>query len=170
MDKYETKFFSKNFFFFYQSRFLKWFCFDKNCSYLPCDVFEVNSLENVPTYDTICVIESEPPFLSHVFKDHRSFDKAFDSEVCIKIDRIAVTDECNDNNNYFEFQVTCLKEPNRNIRIVNAPLGELDDFDDVRVYARASGKAISRAIQVMFKLFPFQSFFFSINFLVFNFS
>lgn len=33
------------------------------------------------------------------------------------------------------------------IRIVYAPLGELDDYDDVRVYERAAGKAIARAIK-----------------------
>ncbi|KAJ6637518.1 putative aminopeptidase W07G4.4 [Pseudolycoriella hygida] len=92
-------------------------------NYLPCDVVEINSLENLSTWDTICVIESVPPILSCVFEEHRSFDKAFDSEV------------------------TCFKDPKTNIRIVSAPLGELDDFDDVRVYARASEKAISRAIK-----------------------
>jgi len=91
--------------------------------YLPCDIIAVNSLEATPTWDTICVIESEPPTLSNVFKTHRSFDKAFDSEV------------------------TCFKEPNQNYRVVYAPLGQLDDFDDVRAYARTSGKAISRAIR-----------------------
>lgn len=33
------------------------------------------------------------------------------------------------------------------IRIVYAPLGELDDYDDVRVYERAAGKGIARAIK-----------------------
>lgn len=33
------------------------------------------------------------------------------------------------------------------IRIVYAPLGDLDDFDDVRAYERAAGKGIARAIK-----------------------
>lgn len=38
-------------------------------------------MENVATWDTICVIESEPPIFADVFKEHRDFDKAFNSEV-----------------------------------------------------------------------------------------
>lgn len=50
---------------------------------------------------------------------------------------------------FFPFlQITCFKDPSKNYRVVNAPIGVLDDFDDVRVYARASEKAISRAIRV----------------------
>lgn len=79
-------------------------------------------MENVSDWDTICVIESEPPILADIFARQRSFDKAFDTEV------------------------SCFKDPKINLRIVYAPLGVLDDFDDVRVYARGSGKAISRAI------------------------
>lgn len=92
-------------------------------NYLPCDVREVTSLENLTAWDSICVIESEPPILAGIFAEHRSFDKAFDSDV------------------------TCFKDPKLAVRIVNAPLGVLDDFDDVRAYARASGKAIARAIK-----------------------
>lgn len=33
------------------------------------------------------------------------------------------------------------------IRVVYAPLGDLDDFDDVRAYERAAGKGIARAIK-----------------------
>lgn len=75
-------------------------------------------------WDSICIIESEPPTLSGCFAEQRSFDKAFDSEV------------------------TCFRDPKLKVRIVNAPLGVLDDFDDVRAYARASGKAVARAIKV----------------------
>lgn len=63
-------------------------------------------------------------------------------------------------------KVSCFRDPNRNVRIVNAPIGSLDDFDDVRAYGRASGKAISRAIKVSTSPSRF-TFFFTLSCFIF---
>lgn len=82
-------------------------------------------------WDALCVIDKEPRELSTHFLESRKFDKAFDNEV------------------------SCFKAAGFDGRIVYAPLGELDDFDDVRVFARAAGKALARAIKVNHSIFIF---------------
>lgn len=88
---------------------------------LPYDLKAVTKLGD-GNWDTICVIdECVPKELLFAFKDARSADQAFDSEI------------------------HCFKIPIG--RIVYAPLGKLDDYDDVRAYECASAKAIARAIK-----------------------
>lgn len=93
---------------------------------LPCDLIPVVDLaEAIATqaFDAICLVNknSTPGQFAAFFENARQCDAVFDKDV-----------SC--------FQVN-------GIRIVYAPIGDLDDFDDVRVYERAGAKAIARAIK-----------------------
>lgn len=48
----------------------------------------------------------------------------------------------------FDKEVSCFRVAGFDIRVVYAPVGELDDYDDVRVFERAVGKAMARAVKV----------------------
>lgn len=91
---------------------------------------EANLLKSISgsTYDAICIVDgylqSAGDHLSRGFAAQRSLDAAFDSEVsCFRVDGIET-------------------------RIIYAPVGTLDDYDDVRVYERAVGRALARAVKV----------------------
>lgn len=49
----------------------------------------------------------------------------------------------------FDKEVSCFKVANIDSRVIYAPVGELDDYDDVRVFERAAGKALARAVKVI---------------------
>lgn len=98
--------------------------------FLPCRVLQpVTSLDRDQLkdnqYDTVCVIDGAqvPAPLQACFKAHKAVDEAFDCETC------------------------CFKSDALDCRVVYAPLGKLNDFDDVRRYAEAAGNALVRAIK-----------------------
>ncbi|XP_055525785.1 putative aminopeptidase W07G4.4 [Wyeomyia smithii] len=101
-----------------------------NGRFLPCKaVLPVTSLNRSflkdNNYDTVCVIDGSqvPEELQPCFAVCKDVDAAFDNEVC------------------------CFKSNVLDCRIVYAPIGKLTDFDDVRRYAEAAGRAFARAIK-----------------------
>lgn len=82
---------------------------------------------NGSTYDAICIVDShlqKCDSLARGFAAQRSLDAAFNTEVsCFRVDGI-------------------------DKRVIYAPVGSLDDYDDVRVYERAVGRALARAVKV----------------------
>lgn len=82
------------------------------------------------SWDAVCLVDKlVPSELDGDFVRGRLVDASFDKEVsCFRstIDRA---------------------EAIFGGRVVYAPIGELDDFDDVRAYARAAGRAVARAIK-----------------------
>lgn len=101
-------------------------------SYIPCPVKPLLSpWSSLPGgWDAICLVDAlVPATLASDFDACRAVDKVFDKEV------------------------SCFRSTGTNsaatfgARIVYAPIGVLDDFDDVRVYERAAGRAIARAIK-----------------------
>lgn len=98
--------------------------------FLPCRVLQtLTSLDRDylkdNRYDTVCVIDGSqvPAALEGCFAAHKSVDEAFDCET------------------------SCFKSDALNCRVVYAPVGKLTDFDDVRRYGEAAGKALDRAIK-----------------------
>nr|XP_029713698.1 putative aminopeptidase W07G4.4 [Aedes albopictus]XP_029713699.1 putative aminopeptidase W07G4.4 [Aedes albopictus]XP_029713700.1 putative aminopeptidase W07G4.4 [Aedes albopictus]XP_029713701.1 putative aminopeptidase W07G4.4 [Aedes albopictus]XP_029713702.1 putative aminopeptidase W07G4.4 [Aedes albopictus] len=98
--------------------------------FLPCKVLQpLTSLDRGYLkdnhYDTVCVIDGSqvPAELASCFAARKSIDEAFDSETC------------------------CFKSDALDCRVVYAPVGKLTDFDDVRRYSEAAGKALDRAIK-----------------------
>lgn len=98
--------------------------------FLPCRVLQpVTSLEagylKDNNFDTVCVIDGAqvPAQLKACFSAHESVDAAFNSEIC------------------------CFRSGVLDCRVVYAPLGTLTDFDDVRRFGEAAGKALDRAIK-----------------------
>ncbi|XP_053685741.1 putative aminopeptidase W07G4.4 [Sabethes cyaneus] len=98
--------------------------------FLPCKaVLPVTSLNRSflkdNNYDTVCVIDGSqvPEELKSCFAACKEVDAAFDTEVC------------------------CFKSSVLDCRIIYAPIGKLTDFDDVRRYAEAVGRAFARAIK-----------------------
>nr|XP_029712823.1 putative aminopeptidase W07G4.4 [Aedes albopictus]XP_029712824.1 putative aminopeptidase W07G4.4 [Aedes albopictus] len=98
--------------------------------FLPCKVLQpLTSLDRGYLkdnhYDTVCVIDGSqvPAELASCFAARKSVDEAFDSETC------------------------CFKSDALDCRVVYAPVGKLTDFDDVRRYSEAAGKALDRAIK-----------------------
>ncbi|XP_058813167.1 putative aminopeptidase W07G4.4 [Topomyia yanbarensis] len=98
--------------------------------FLPCRVvLPVTSLDRGYLkdnhYDTVCVIDGSqvPEELKACFAARKDIDAVFDSEVC------------------------CFKSDALDCRVVYAPVGKLTDFDDVRRYAEAAGRALARAIK-----------------------
>ncbi|XP_058463911.1 putative aminopeptidase W07G4.4 [Malaya genurostris] len=98
--------------------------------FLPCRVvLAVTSLDRGYLkdnhYDTVCVIDGSqvPEELKASFASRKDIDAAFENEIC------------------------CFKSDALNCRVVYAPVGKLTDFDDVRRYAEAAGRALGRAIK-----------------------
>ncbi|XP_053679398.1 putative aminopeptidase W07G4.4 [Anopheles nili] len=98
--------------------------------YHPCQIEPVDEAAvlqaSVPGYDTFCVIdyESAPKFVVHKIDELSKFDAAVTSVV-----------SC--------FGCQTGKEA---VRVVYSPVGELNDFDDVRRYAEAAAQALRRAL------------------------
>uniref|UniRef100_A0A8D8CU03 Aminopeptidase W07G4.4 n=1 Tax=Culex pipiens TaxID=7175 RepID=A0A8D8CU03_CULPI len=98
--------------------------------FLPCRVLQpVTSLEagflKDNNFDTVCVIDGAqvPAVLKACFSAHESVDAAFNSEIC------------------------CFRSGVLDCRVIYAPIGTLTDFDDVRRFGEAAGKALDRAIK-----------------------
>ncbi|XP_055384797.1 putative aminopeptidase W07G4.4 isoform X2 [Condylostylus longicornis] len=94
---------------------------------LPCKINIIKSISESNCDAYLCVDEQSSNSFSKTFNKYRLFDKAFDSEVSV------------------------LKDDDISMPVVYAPVGNLTDYHDVRVYQKAIGKAINRAIKAGFK-------------------
>ncbi|XP_037948715.1 putative aminopeptidase W07G4.4 [Teleopsis dalmanni] len=78
--------------------------------------------------DVLCIIDRQiPSELVEQFSEFRSFDKAFDS------------------------MVSCFKSSKLNMPVVYAPVPELTDYHDIRIYQQAAASSMQRAIKAGFK-------------------
>lgn len=55
-------------------------------------------------------------------------------------------DELTKMDNYFDKEVSCLKVPNINQKVIYSSVGEITDYDDVRCYFNAASKGLQRSI------------------------
>uniref|UniRef100_A0A182P702 Cytosol aminopeptidase domain-containing protein n=1 Tax=Anopheles epiroticus TaxID=199890 RepID=A0A182P702_9DIPT len=97
-------------------------------SYLPCEIVPVKGLaESLQQSDALCVIDDVglPPELAREIDSQKAFDAGILSEV-----------SC------FRCQLG-----SERARVVYSSIGELSDFDDVRRYAEAAGRAMQRALK-----------------------
>lgn len=96
--------------------------------FLPCSITWSKDINVLLELDAICFIESpEKTKFDGDFQRLRNVDKAFDKEVSCFV------------GSHFSDKL-----------IIYSPLGELTDFDDVRKYGQAAGKAVSRALKVFY--------------------
>ncbi|SPP80181.1 putative aminopeptidase W07G4.4 [Drosophila guanche] len=95
--------------------------------FVPCTL-RLNKLMKGSGTDCLCVIDQEvlPSELKATFEEHRSFDKSFDSSI-----------SC--------FRATNVEQP-----VVYAPVGDLNDYDDVRSYQEAAKKSMQKVLKAGF--------------------
>ncbi|XP_059610477.1 putative aminopeptidase W07G4.4 [Phlebotomus argentipes] len=92
-------------------------------NYLPCAVeFLGNLAQEVKNYDCLCLLSVDDcPEVGEELKNCAKYDAAFEKEI------------------------SCLWSKTLGVRIVYSPVGKLSDYEDVRKYGVAAGKAIARA-------------------------
>ncbi|XP_034663411.1 putative aminopeptidase W07G4.4 [Drosophila subobscura] len=95
--------------------------------FVPCTL-RLNKLMKGSGTDCLCVIDQAvlPSELKATFEEHRSFDKSFDSSI-----------SC--------FRATNVEQP-----VVYAPVGDLNDYDDVRSYQEAAKKSMQKVLKAGF--------------------
>ncbi|EDW24309.1 GL23475 [Drosophila persimilis] len=95
--------------------------------FVPCTL-RLNKLMKGSGTDCVCVIDQDvlPTELKATFDEHRSFDKSFDSSI------------------------SCFRAANVEQPVVYAPVGDLNDYDDVRSYQEAAKKSMQKVLKAGF--------------------